>query len=140
MIKLAEEAAGTETVDQHLIVEAGTGTGKGLAYILPIVRSGKVALLSTANKALQEQLFYKDIPFTQRHVQDFEAALVKGMGNYLCLDRYGEERAFQSLAPPPAVGGGGREGRARGASGATAQWLRVSATELVGAVRGRADG
>ncbi len=83
---------------QHLIVEAGTGTGKGLAYILPIVRSGKVALLSTANKALQEQLFYKDIPFTQRHVQDFDAALVKGMGNYLCLDRYGEERAFQSLA------------------------------------------
>ena len=84
--------------NQHLVVEAGTGTGKGLAYLLPIVRDGKVALLSTANKALQEQLFYKDIPFTQRHVQPFEAALVKGMGNYLCLDRYYEELSFQSLA------------------------------------------
>jgi Rad3-related DNA helicase len=84
--------------NQHLVVEAGTGTGKGLAYLLPIVRDGKVALLSTANKALQEQLFYKDIPFTQRHVQPFEAALVKGMGNYLCLDRYYEELSFQALA------------------------------------------
>ncbi len=82
---------------EHLVVEAGTGTGKSLAYLVPIVRSGKVGLLSTANKALQEQLFYKDIPFTQRHVQPFEAALVKGMGNYLCLDRYSEERAFQAL-------------------------------------------
>lgn len=82
----------------HLVTEAGTGTGKSLAYLLPIVRSGKVGLLSTANKALQEQLFYKDIPFTQRHIQPFEAALVKGMSNYLCLDRYGEELAFQSLA------------------------------------------
>ena len=79
------------------MAEAGTGTGKSLAYLLPIVRSGKVGLLSTANKALQEQLFYKDIPFTQRHVQQFSAALVKGMGNYLCLDRYNEERAFQAL-------------------------------------------
>ncbi len=84
---------------EHLIVEAGTGTGKSLAYLLPIARSGKVGLLSTANKALQEQLFYKDIPFAQRHVQDFSAALVKGMGNYLCLDRYNEARAFESLAP-----------------------------------------
>ena len=81
----------------HLAVEASTGTGKSLAYLLPIVQSDKVALLSTANKALQEQLFYKDIPFAQRHVKDFDAALVKGMGNYLCLDRYNEERAFQSL-------------------------------------------
>ena len=85
--------------DEHIIIEAGTGTGKSLAYLLPIVRSGKVALLSTANKALQEQLFYKDIPFVQAHIQPFEAALVKGMGTYLCLDRVGEERAFQALAP-----------------------------------------
>jgi ATP-dependent DNA helicase DinG len=87
--------------DEHLVVEASTGTGKSLAYLLPIVRSGKVALLSTANKALQEQLFFKDIPFVQAHIQPFEAALVKGMGNYLCLDRLGEERAFQALAHTP---------------------------------------
>jgi Rad3-related DNA helicase len=97
-IIMARRVAEALERNQHLVVEAGTGTGKGLAYLLPIVRDGKVALLSTANKALQEQLFYKDIPFTQRHVQPFEAALVKGMGNYLCLDRYYEELSFQALA------------------------------------------
>src|SRR5204863_7319651 len=69
------------------LLEASTGTGKSLAYLVPIVRSGKVAIVSTANKALQEQLFYKDIPFVQKHIKEFEAALVKGVGNYVCLDR-----------------------------------------------------
>lgn len=74
------------------IVEASTGTGKSLAYLIPIVRSGKVAIVSTANKALQEQLFFKDIPFVQRYIRHFDAALVKGMGNYICLDRVEQER------------------------------------------------
>lgn len=74
------------------IVEAGTGTGKSLSYLIPAVRSGKVTIISTANKALQEQLFYKDIPFVQKHIQDFGAALVKGVGNYVCLDRLENER------------------------------------------------
>ena len=67
-------------------------THNSLAYLLPIVRSGKVAIISTANKALQEQLFYKDIPFVQQHIKHFDAALVKGMGNYLCIDRLESER------------------------------------------------
>src|SRR5205085_1926432 len=67
-------------------------THNSLAYLVPIVRSGKVAIISTANKALQEQLFYKDIPFVQQHIKHFEAALVKGVGNYLCLDRLENER------------------------------------------------
>ncbi|HZS75805.1 MAG TPA: helicase C-terminal domain-containing protein [Ktedonobacteraceae bacterium] len=67
-------------------------THNSLAYLLPIVRSGRGAIISTANKALQEQLFYKDIPFIKKHVQDFEAALVKGMGNYICLDRLETQR------------------------------------------------
>ena len=75
----------------HAITEAGTGTGKSLAYLVPIVRSNKVAIISTANKALQEQLYYKDIPFVQEHIKHFPAALVKGMGNYVCLDRLQEE-------------------------------------------------
>ncbi|GAC1460043.1 MAG: hypothetical protein PVS3B3_08050 [Ktedonobacteraceae bacterium] len=74
------------------LVEASTGTGKSLAYLVPAVRSGKVAIISTANKALQEQLFYKDIPFVQKHIQDFGAALVKGVGNYVCIDRLENER------------------------------------------------
>jgi len=67
-------------------------THNSLAYLLPIVRSGRGAIISTANKALQEQLFYKDIPFVQKNVQDFDAALVKGVGNYVCLDRLYEVR------------------------------------------------
>ncbi|MBO0778783.1 MAG: protein kinase [Ktedonobacteraceae bacterium] len=74
------------------IIEASTGTGKSIAYLLPIVRSGRVALVSTANKALQEQLYYKDIPFIQQHIQPFTAALVKGVSNYVCLDRVESER------------------------------------------------
>jgi Rad3-related DNA helicase/serine/threonine protein kinase len=74
------------------IVEASTGTGKSLAYLVPVVRSGKVAIVSTANKALQEQLYYKDIPFIQHHIKEFEAALVKGVNNYICLERLETER------------------------------------------------
>src|SRR5271169_1418821 len=48
---------------RHLIVEAGTGTGKTLAYLMPVIRSGKRIIISTGTKNLQEQLFYKDIPF-----------------------------------------------------------------------------
>ena len=62
-------------------------THNSLAYLLPIVRSGRGAIVSTANKALQEQLFFKDIPFVQKNIEAFEAALVKGMSNYICLDR-----------------------------------------------------
>jgi Rad3-related DNA helicase len=79
----------------YLAGRAMIPTHNSIAYLLPIVRSGKVALVSTANKALQEQLFYKDIPFVQQHIEPFPAALVKGMGNYLCLDLLEEERAFQ---------------------------------------------
>ena len=67
-------------------------THNSLAYLLPIVRSGRGAIISTANKALQEQLFYKDIPFVQKNVQDFDAALLKGVGNYICLDRLYDTR------------------------------------------------
>jgi ATP-dependent DNA helicase DinG len=51
---------------RHLIVEAGTGTGKTLAYLLPVIRSGKRVIISTGTKNLQEQLFYKDVPFLER--------------------------------------------------------------------------
>ncbi len=91
-IEMATLVAHSLTDGKHAVVEAGTGTGKSLAYLVPIVRSGKVAIISTANKALQEQLFYKDIPFVQKHIKPFDAALVKGMGNYVCLDRLENER------------------------------------------------
>jgi ATP-dependent DNA helicase DinG len=101
-IEMATLVARSLTEERHAIVEASTGTGKSLAYLLPIVRSARVAIISTANKALQEQLFYKDIPFVREHIQDFEAALVKGMGNYICLDRMDKERVeMQPLLKNP---------------------------------------
>ncbi len=82
----------------HAVVEAGTGTGKSLAYLVPIIYSGKTVIVSTANKALQEQLIRKDIPFLQKVLPiQFEAAVLKGRGNYLCLDRLREEAAFQRM-------------------------------------------
>ncbi len=74
-----------------LIVEAATGTGKTLAYLVPALRSDKRVVVSTGTKALQEQLFRKDIPLLERHwPEDFEAALLKGRSNYLCKMRLEE--------------------------------------------------
>jgi ATP-dependent DNA helicase DinG len=74
---------------RHLIVEAGTGTGKTLAYLMPVIRSGKRVIISTGTKNLQEQLFYKDIPFLEQALYaDSGARLsvcyMKGRNNYLC--------------------------------------------------------
>lgn len=72
-----------------LVVEAATGTGKTLAYLIPALQSGKRVVVSTGTKALQEQLYKKDIPFLQKHMpRKFGAALLKGRRNYLCLLRY----------------------------------------------------
>jgi Rad3-related DNA helicase len=102
-IEMAMLVAHTLETGAHAIIEAGTGTGKSLAYLLPIVHSKKAAIISTANKALQEQLFYKDIPFIQRYIDStVHAALVKGMANYVCLDRLSEEQRFQDLVRSPA--------------------------------------
>jgi len=72
----------------YLLAEAGTGTGKTLAYLVPAVLSGRKVVISTATKTLQEQIFFKDIPLLQDQVKlDFDAAYLKGRSNYLCLHR-----------------------------------------------------
>ncbi|MGB8348734.1 MAG: helicase C-terminal domain-containing protein [Ktedonobacteraceae bacterium] len=91
-IEMATVVAQSLIEEVKAVLEAPTGVGKSLAYLLPIVRSGQVAIISTANKALQEQLYYKDIPFVQKHIKHVEAVLYKGMGNYVCLDRLENER------------------------------------------------
>jgi ATP-dependent DNA helicase DinG len=73
---------------QHAIVEAGTGTGKTLAYLIPAIRSGKRIVISTATKSLQEQLFSKDIPFLQKHfAPNLKVAVMKGRANFLCRSK-----------------------------------------------------
>jgi ATP-dependent DNA helicase DinG len=83
-LQMAEAVEQALEERRHLIVEAGTGTGKTLAYLLPVIRSGKRVIISTGTKTLQEQLFFKDIPFLQEHLGELRVCYMKGRGNYLC--------------------------------------------------------
>ena len=83
--KIADEAFAKH---QHVVIEAGTGTGKTLAYLIPAIRSGRRVVISTATKSLQEQLFQKDVPFLQKHfAPNLKAALMKGRANFLCRQK-----------------------------------------------------
>src|SRR5919198_4046013 len=91
-IEMAEAVVRAFEGKHHLIVEAGTGTGKTLAYLVPAVAAalggnGRV-IVSTGTKNLQEQLMEKDIPFLQSVLpKKFTAAYMKGRSNYVCLSR-----------------------------------------------------
>jgi ATP-dependent DNA helicase DinG len=89
---LAVEAALADK--RHQIVEAGTGTGKTLAYLVPAILSGKRVVISTGTKNLQEQLFFKDIPFLSRFFEGgIKACYMKGRSNYACRQKiYDAER------------------------------------------------
>ena len=90
--------------DRTLLCEAGTGTGKTLAYLVPAILSGRKVVVSTATKALQEQILSKDLPLIAEHLGlDPQVALGKGLGNYLCLRRYNELRASAGALAEPAV-------------------------------------
>ena len=69
---------------RHLIVEAGTGTGKTLAYLLPALRTGQRIIVSTGTKALQDQLYFRDVPFLETLVGNLRVCYMKGRANYLC--------------------------------------------------------
>ncbi|HET9029886.1 MAG TPA: ATP-dependent DNA helicase [Candidatus Aquilonibacter sp.] len=84
----------------HTIVEAGTGVGKSLAYLIPAVRSGKKIVLSTGTIALQEQLVRKDLPLVERALGiPLRVTLLKGRNHYLCKQKYERMRADR-LVPP----------------------------------------
>ncbi len=73
---------------RHLIVEAGTGTGKTLAYLVPAILSGKRVVVSTGTKNLQEQIYYKDIPFLAKIFgRDLRVCYMKGRNNYACRQK-----------------------------------------------------
>src|SRR3954469_13311375 len=81
-----------------LVVEAGTGTGKTLAYLLPAARSGLKVVVSTATKTLQEQLADKDVPLLESLGVDAKFAFLKGRQNYLCLLRFEQFEKNPSFA------------------------------------------
>jgi ATP-dependent DNA helicase DinG len=97
-LALARAVASTFSSGGTLLAEAGTGTGKTLAYLVPAVASGMRVLVSTGTRNLQDQVFYKDIPSLARALdKPIRAAYMKGRTNYLCLHRY--ERLREAVTP-----------------------------------------
>src|SRR5688572_1201007 len=87
-LKMAQAVEAALRDRRHLLVEAGTGTGKTLAYLIPAIASGRRVVVSTGTKNLQDQLFYKDIPFLAEHLdQPLRVCYLKGRANYLCRQK-----------------------------------------------------
>jgi ATP-dependent DNA helicase DinG len=101
-VAMAELVAAAIDTGRHLVVEAGTGTGKTLAYLVPAITSGARVVVATATKALQDQLATKDLPFLAAALSTpFDWTILKGRSNYLCLQRLREVQG----------GGGGETGQ-----------------------------
>src|SRR5262245_17253396 len=95
-----------------LLAEAGTGTGKTMAYLVPAILSGHRVLVSTGTKNLQEQIYFKDLPVLREALGvKFEATYMKGRANYLCLHRFEQFRAA-SVIPVDTI----------------AEWVRTTET------------
>lgn len=102
-VRMAEAVAEAVASGRHLVVRAGTGTGKTLGYLVPTILAGKRVVVATATRALQDQLATKDLPFLERHLgRRFRWALLKGRANYVCVQRLAELQ--------PATGDDGPDG------------------------------
>ena len=92
-LDMAERIAAAIAANAVLVAEAGTGTGKTFAYLVPALRSGGKVIVSTGTKNLQDQLFAKDIPIVRQALgAPVRVALLKGRANYVC--HYHLERAL----------------------------------------------
>ena len=156
-IEMAGAVANAIHSRRHLVVQAGTGTGKSLAYLIPVLLEGVKCVVATATKALQDQLAAKDLPLLAAHLGvDVDFAVLKGRSNYLCMQKAKETAgtADGSLQLDEGVPTGelGREIRRVLAWAATSQsgdradldfepsprvWsqLSISATDCPGAMR-----
>lgn len=103
-VAMAREVAGALNDSAFLVVEAGTGVGKSLAYLVPGVlyaqAGGNSLIVSTYTRNLQEQLFHRDLPLLSRALGSFEFALLKGRNNYLCLRKWSEWCASLARGEP----------------------------------------
>ncbi len=103
-MSMADAVQKTLEQDGVLLVEAGTGTGKTLAYLIPAMLSDRKVVISTGTKTLQDQIMEQDIPLLKRHVEpatdrEIRVASMKGLQNYLCLRRFEEyQLSAQSIA------------------------------------------
>lgn len=117
-VKMAEICLASMISNDSSIVEAPTGTGKGLAYLVPAIlfakKTGQKVVVSTATTTLQDQLFNKDIPYLQKKLYEnfgieFSAALVKGRSHYLCKQRLEAKLDVDPVSIPLPVLSWGRE-------------------------------
>jgi ATP-dependent DNA helicase DinG len=100
-LEMARAVAKALEDERFLLAEAGTGTGKTLAYLVPAVLSGKRVIVSTATRTLQEQIFLKDLPLLRDEVGlPVKAALLKGRNNYLCAARFERFEKFPLFSAP----------------------------------------
>ncbi len=114
-----------------LLCEAGTGTGKTLAYLVPAILSGKKVVVSTATRALQEQIVARDLPLIERALGlEPRAALMKGLSNYVCRRRYAEFRGSAEAMRPSWA-------RSLGALGS---WIAETETGDIGELAGLEEG
>jgi predicted DnaQ family exonuclease/DinG family helicase len=107
-LRMMVDVAAALEAGEHLLVEAGTGTGKSLAYLIPALfaalKTGEPVVVSTNTINLQDQLYQKDIPLLQKCSPfPFKAALLKGRGNYLCLRRWLVHSRSHELHPAEAL-------------------------------------
>ncbi|HQY84669.1 MAG: ATP-dependent DNA helicase [Ilumatobacteraceae bacterium] len=95
--QMAQAVASSIDSGRHLVVQAGTGTGKTLGYLVPAIVAGKRVVVATATKALQDQLAAKDLPFLEAHLGiPFDWAVLKGRSNYVCMQRVREIQGADS--------------------------------------------
>jgi ATP-dependent DNA helicase DinG len=101
-LAMARRVARALEEDERLLVEAGTGTGKTLAYLVPAILSGRKVVVATGTKTLQDQIARIDLPRLQAILsQPFAYAVMKGLGNYICLRRFHEASRQQHLGLSP---------------------------------------
>lgn len=103
-LDMAEAVERALADDRILLVEAGTGTGKTLAYLVPALESGRKVIVSTGTRALQDQIMLHDVPLLERRLgRKLRVACMKGLSNYLCLRRFDEWRLSPESANGPSA-------------------------------------
>jgi ATP-dependent DNA helicase DinG len=136
-LRMAERVAEALAARESLVVEAGTGTGKTFAYLVPVLLSGARVLISTGTRTLQDQLFARDLPLVGAALgRPARVALLKGRANYLCRYRLGRAEAAAEQLPLVA------SGRARGSDAMRARierWARTTRRGDLAEVRGLSD-
>jgi len=136
-LRMAQRVAAALAAGEPLVVEAGTGTGKTFAYLVPALLCGARVLISTGTRTLQDQLFAKDLPLVSAALgRPARVALLKGRANYLC--RYRLAQIAGTGEQLPLVNGGGAT-RGQAMLKRIARWARTTRRGDLAEVRGLSD-